>query len=141
MLYNMGAQNTHPQCSQRAISDLLKDNKYGSLMTSPGVPLCGTHALTGGTGVVRQTSIQDEDLWPEVHRSSHCVPEQCGSVATSTGCPARAGLVQQQPRRALERKLFLACWSQSVPVSMESMSLLRWTSRSAAGWKNVSSST
>lgn len=84
----------HSPTVQRAISDLLKDNKYGSLMTSPGVPLCGTHTLTGGTGVVRQTSTQDTDLWPEVHRSSHCVPEQCGSVATSAGCPARAGLGQ-----------------------------------------------
>lgn len=31
----LGAQNTHPQCGQRAISDFLNDSKYGSLVTTP----------------------------------------------------------------------------------------------------------
>lgn len=60
-------------------------------MSIPRCALLWHHAQTGGTGVVRRSSTRKTDLRPEVHRSSNTrVPEQCGSVTASAGCPARA---------------------------------------------------
>lgn len=71
--------------------------------------------------MVRQTSTRDTDLWPEVHRSSHCARAvwQRGHLNRMPGT-SRSGAGAAE--RALQRELFLAWWPSSPSLLSPSLS-------------------